>query len=110
AGRNDALEMVLSRLPNSLKLAGVALAFTLAVGILLGVAAAVTRGSALDVAVRLLALLGQSVPSFWLGIVLIYVMSVHFGLLPTSGMGTWKHYVLPALTMGLFTLAAVTRL
>ncbi|MGY6696012.1 MAG: ABC transporter permease [Roseinatronobacter sp.] len=110
AGQQDALEKVLSRLPASLRLAGVALAMTLVVGILLGVLAAVNRGTALDIVVRLLALLGQSVPSFWLGIVLIYVISVQLGWLPTSGTGTWKHYVLPAATMGLFTLAAVTRL
>lgn len=110
AGQQDALEKVLSRLPASLRLAGVALAMTLVVGILLGVLAAVNRGTALDIVVRLLALLGQSVPSFWLGIVLIYVVSVQLGWLPTSGTGTWKHYVLPAATMGLFTLAAVTRL
>jgi len=110
AGREPALELVLSRLPASLSLAGVALAFTLVTGIALGVAAAVKRGSAADVAVRLLALLGQSVPSFWLGIVLIYVLSVKLRLLPTSGIGTWQHYVMPALTLGLFTLAAVTRL
>lgn len=110
AGRQDALELVLSRLPASLSLAAVALVFTLSVGIGLGVVAAVTRGTPVDVIVRLLALIGQSVPSFWLGIMLIYLVSVKWGLLPTSGTGTWKHYVLPAATLGLFTLAAVTRL
>lgn len=110
AGQQDALEKVLSRLPASLRLAGVALAMTLVLGVLLGVLAAVSRGTPLDIMVRLLALLGQSVPSFWLGIVLIYFVSVRLGLLPTSGIGTWKHYILPAATMGLFTLAAVTRL
>ena len=110
AGRQDALDLVLSRLPASLSLAGVALVFTILTGIVLGVVAAVTRGSAVDVIVRLVALLGQSVPSFWLGIVLIYLFSVEFGWLPTSGTGTWRHYVLPAATLGLFTLAAVTRL
>ena len=77
---------------------------------MLGVIAAVTRGTFVDVFVRLIALIGQSVPSFWLGIVLIYLFSVYWRLLPTSGVGTWKHYVLPATTLGLFTLAAVTRL
>ena len=110
AGRQDALDLVLSRLPASLSLAGVALVFTVSIGIVLGVVAAVTRGTALDVGVRLIALVGQSVPSFWLGIVLIYLFSVSFGWLPTSGTGTWRHYVLPAATLGLFTLAAITRL
>ncbi|WP_172292239.1 ABC transporter permease [Pseudoruegeria sp. HB172150] len=110
AGRQDALDLVMSRLPASISLAAVALAFTLVVGIAMGVVAAVTRGSWIDVLVRVIALLGQSVPSFWLGIVLIYIVSVKWGLLPTSGYGTWQHYILPALTLGTFTLAAVTRL
>lgn len=110
AGREDALELVLSRLPASISLAAVALGFTLSLGILMGVLAAVTRGTVIDIGVRLIALIGQSVPSFWLGIMLIYLVSVHWGLLPTSGFGGWQHYVLPAATLGLFTLAAVTRL
>ena len=104
AGNEPALELVLARLPASLYLAGVAL------GIALGVVAAVNRGRAVDLVVRLLALVGQSVPSFWLGIVLIYVFAVQLRLLPTSGYGEWYHYILPAATLGLFTLAAVTRL
>lgn len=110
AGREDALDVVLTRLPASLSLAGVALAFTVVLGIVLGVVAAVTRGTPFDVATRLVALIGQSVPSFWLGIVLIYLFAVKLGWLPTSGFGGWRYYVLPALTLGLFTLAAVTRL
>ena len=110
AGRRDALELVLSKLPASLSLAAVALGFTLLVGIAMGVLAAVTRGSSVDLIVRMVALLGQSVPAFWLGIVLIYVVAVKWGLLPTSGYGEAAHYVLPALTLGMFTLAAVTRL
>lgn len=110
AGRRDALEVVLERLPASMSLAAVALVFTLVVGIAMGVLAAVTRGTWVDVLVRIVALLGQSVPAFWLGIVLIYVVAVGWGILPTSGYGTWAHYVLPAFTLGTFTLAAVTRL
>ena len=110
AGREDALHLVLSRLPASLSLAGVALAFTLVVGVLLGVLAAITRGTLADLAVRMLALLGQSAPSFWLGIMLIYLFAVKLGWLPTSGFGGPIYYVLPALTLGLFTLAAITRL
>ena len=71
AGRRDALELVLDRLPASLSLAGVALGFTLVLGIVMGVLAAITRGGAVDVILRMVALLGQSVPAFWLGIVLI---------------------------------------
>ncbi len=110
AGREPALELVLERLPASLALAGVALVFTLVTGIGLGVYAAMNRGRAGDLVARLLALVGQSVPPFWLGIVLIYIFAVNLRWLPTSGSGEWYHFVLPAATLGLFTLAAVTRL
>lgn len=110
ASADPALELVLSRLPASLSLAGVALAFTLVVGIIFGVFAAVAHNSPIDVLARLIALIGQSVPSFWLGIVLMYVFAVQLRWLPTSGYGEPVHYILPAATLGLFTLAAITRL
>lgn len=110
AGAEPSLELVLQRLPASLSLAGLALLFTLIVGIIFGVFAAVTRNSPVDVVARLVALIGQSVPSFWLGIVLMYLFAVQLRWLPTSGYGDWQHYILPAATLGLFTLAAVTRL
>src|SRR5690606_33095471 len=95
--QRPALEMVLERLPASLKLAAVAFVFSMLLGIPLGVMAAVRQNGAGDIGARLLALLGQSVPAFWLGLVLMYVFSVRLGWLPTSGMGDWNHYILPAL-------------
>lgn len=108
--RQPALELIAERLPPSLQLAGAALALSLAIGVPLGVLAAVRRGSRTDGAARLLALLGQSVPAFWLGIVLMQIFSVQLGWAPTSGYGELRHLVLPAVTMGLFTVAAITRL
>lgn len=108
--RRPVMAIIADRLPASLELAAVALAFSLAVGIPLGVLAAVRRGTALDFLARFLALLGQSAPVFWLGIVMIYFFSVRLRWLPTSGYGTWAHYVMPAAAMALFTIAAVTRL
>jgi peptide/nickel transport system permease protein len=84
--------------------------FSLTLGIPLGVLAAMKRGTWIDTGARLGALLGQSVPVFWLGIVLMYIFSVTLGWLPTSGYGEWRHLVLPAVSMGLFTIAAITRL
>lgn len=110
AGNQPALELILSRLPASLSLAGVALAFTVMLGVLFGVMAALRHNTAVDVLARLIALIGQSVPSFWLGIVLMYLFAVQLRWLPTSGYGEWQHYILPAVTLGLFTLAAITRL
>jgi len=111
AGDNrPALALILERFPASLKLALVALIISIFIGIPLGVLSAVRRGSFLDASARLLALLGQSLPAFWLGIVLMYFFSVKLRLLPTSGYGGIRHFILPAATMGLFTVAAVTRL
>jgi peptide/nickel transport system permease protein len=108
--RQPAIQLIGERLPASLKLAGLALLISLSLGIPLGVLAAVKRGTAIDTAARSFALLGQSVPVFWLGIVLMYFFSVQLGWLPTSGYGDWRYFVLPSVSMALFTVAAVTRL
>ena len=108
--RPAALDLIGDRLPASLLLAGAALLISLGIGIPLGVAAAAGRGTWVDLTARVFALLGQSVPVFWLGIVLMYFFSVQLGWLPTSGFGEPRHLVLPAVSMGLFTVAAVTRL
>ena len=111
AGDNrPALTLILERFPASLKLAMASLVISVLIGIPLGVLSAVRRGSVWDGLARLLALLGQSLPAFWLGIVLMYFFSVKLRLLPTSGYGGIQHFILPAATMGLFTVAAVTRL
>ena len=108
--RQPVLGIILDRLPASLWLATVALVLSVVMGLPLGVAAAVRRGTWVDIGVRLVALVGQAVPIFWLGIVLMFVFGVQLGWMPTSGYGTARHFVLPATTMGLFTLAAVARL
>lgn len=108
--QGPAIELVLERFPASLQLAGVAMVISLLIGVPLGVVAAVHRGETRDYTARLLALLGQSVPVFWFGVMLMYLFSVKLRLLPTSGYGTVWHFVLPAVTMSLFTIAAITRL
>ncbi|GAB1263241.1 ABC transporter permease [Aurantivibrio infirmus] len=108
--QRPALEVVMERMPASLQLAGTALLISFLVGIPLGVLAAVNYQSSIDVIARVVALLGQSIPVFWLGIILMYLLSVRFSLLPTSGYGSYKHLILPAITMAFFTIAAVTRL
>jgi len=108
--RQPVMKLILQRLPASMLLAGMALSISFLLGIPMGVAAAVRRNTWVDYSVRTLALLGQSVPVFWLGIVLIFLFSVQLRWLPTSGFGELRHAVLPALTMSLFTVAAVARL
>jgi peptide/nickel transport system permease protein len=108
--RASALGLVAERLPASLQLAAVALLVSLLLGLPLGVFSAVGKGSWLDALLRILALLGQSAPVFWIGIVAMYVFSVQFHLLPTSGYGKPEQFVLPALAMSSFQVAAILRL
>ena len=103
-------ELVRSRLFNSLKLASAAMLFTLVISLPLGVIAAVYRGQIWDRVAMGIVLMGQSLPSFWTGIVFILLFAVVLRWLPTSGMGSWQHYILPAVSMGWFTSAGVVRL
>jgi peptide/nickel transport system permease protein len=105
-----ALELVLSRMPATLQLGSLAFSIAIILGLLAGVTSATKRGSPLDMVVRVSALVGQSMPSFWLGIMFILIVAVHFGLLPTSGKGGFQHLILPALTLSLYSIAAVSRL
>ena len=105
-----AFGLVLERLPATFELSGAALLVALALAIPAGVVSAVRRNTATDYVATVVALLGQSMPTFWLGIMLILIFSVQFNVLPSSGRGGLEHLVLPAVTLGLFTTARITRL
>jgi len=105
-----AFSLVLERMPATFELAGAALALALCLAIPAGIVSAVRRNTALDYLATVVALFGQSLPTFWLGIMLILLFSVQFHLLPSSGRGTLEHLILPAVTLGLFTTARITRL
>ena len=108
--RKPAVEVFFERLPNTLTLVPLALACSMVVAIPLGVLAAVHRGSMIDRVSGVLAVLGIATPSFWLGVVLIYVFSVKLGWLPSARMGGPAHYVLPTITLSGFLVAGMTRL
>jgi peptide/nickel transport system permease protein len=108
--RVPALELVVTRIPATLRLAGFALVLTVLLAVPLGVAAAVKRGSAIDLAVTTLALLGQCMPTFWTAIVAILVFSLELRWFPTSGSGSFRHLVLPGIVLGSYSAAVVTRL
>jgi peptide/nickel transport system permease protein len=108
--RAPALELVLERLPATLELAAIAVLVSFLIGLPLGVITAVKKGSFLDTILRILALLGQAAPVFWLGIVAMYVFSVQLGWLPTSGYGKPEQFVLPVFAMSCFMVAAFLRL
>jgi peptide/nickel transport system permease protein len=106
----SAFHLVAERMPATFELAGAALLLALVLSIPAGIISAVRRNTVLDYVSTVVALLGQSMPTFWLGIMLILLFSVQFHLLPSSGRGTLEHLILPAVTLGLFTTARITRL
>ena len=108
--RRDALGLVLERLPATLLLAGSALALTLIVAVPLGVLCAVRRDRTVDHLGTIATVLGQATPGFWLGLMLIYVFAVQLRWLPTGGMGTLAHLVMPAVVLAAFYAARVARL
>jgi len=108
--RTPVLELYLSRLPNSLLLAGAAMTFSLIIGIPTGIIAAVRVNQWWDSAGKIFALLGLSLPSFWVGLVMILFFSVYLGWLPSSGSGTVLHLVMPAFALGWYFAAAHMRL
>jgi len=108
--RRPALELVWERLPATLQLAGAAILVSLVIAIPIGVLSAVKRDTPLDYVGKVIALIGQSMPSFWLGIVLIWIFAVTLGWLPASGTGSFQHFILPAVALGWYQVAAVMRL
>ena len=108
--RAPVANLIQARLPASISLALVAMSFTVIMAFPLGVLAATKRGTPLDAAARLIALLGQALPPFWVGILLVELFAVKLGLLAASGRAGPTSYILPAFTMSLFVMAGVTRL
>ena len=108
--REPALGLVLHRIPATLQLSLAALAVMLLISFPLGVYTAVNKGSPLDAAGRTLALMGQAMPTFWVGLMLILLFSVTLHWLPTSGRGGLAHLIMPAVTSGWFSTAALIRL
>jgi peptide/nickel transport system permease protein len=103
-------ELILSRMPATLQLAAFALLVAAGLALPIGVLVAVKKDTGIDYAGKIIALLGQSLPSFWLGIVLMWVFAVILGWLPSSGRGGIQHMILPAIALGYFQVAAIMRL
>ena len=105
-----AWDEVSSRLWATVQLSLAAFVLILAIGVPIGVLAALRRGSIPDLIARLLALVGQAMPNFWLGLLLIFVFAVQLGWLPTSGRGGFENLIMPAITLAGFGAAAAMRL
>ena len=108
-------ELILQRLPATVRLTVVAFVVSVLLSLPLGILSAVKKDSIWDAGGKLFALLGQAVPNFWLGIMMVWILAVHWNLFPTSGKGEGTldgihHLVLPAIALGAFGLAAGLRL
>jgi ABC-type dipeptide/oligopeptide/nickel transport system permease component len=103
-------DLLLDRLPKTLQIASLAMLFSLAIAVPIGVMSAVRRNSIVDHGARGASLIFSSLPSYWLGYVLILLFAVRLHWLPVAGSGTWRHAVLPAVTLGLGGAAMLIRL
>ena len=107
---HSAMGLVWQRLPATLQLAGFSLFVSIVVALPVGVMSAVKKDTGWDSVAKIIALLGQSLPGFWLGIVLMWIFAVHLGWFPTSGRGGIQYMILPAITLGWFQVAVIMRL
>ncbi len=105
-----AMRLILERVPVTLELVGLSIGVALLLGVPFGIWAAVRPDRMADRVLRSLSVLGSSVPTFFLGILLIYFFSVAFNVLPASGAGSLQHYIMPAFTLAFFRIALFTRL
>jgi ABC-type dipeptide/oligopeptide/nickel transport system permease component len=107
---DSALALLADRIPATLLLACAAITIAVVVGFILGIWAGLTEGKWSDSVISSVSLFGQAAPNFWIGIVLILVLSANFRLLPSSGFGSPAHLVMPAVTLALPLIGLVTRL
>jgi peptide/nickel transport system permease protein len=105
-----AYEVITDKLPATIRLAAFAFVLSLLVSIPLGVLSAIRVHRPIDHIATVLALVGQSIPSFWLGTLLILVFGVHLKWLPISGSGTWQHIIMPGISLAAFPIARNMRL
>lgn len=108
--RRPVIEHIWERLPATIELGFVAMFLSVVLGVPIGVYSAVCRGGVLDGAARVFSVMGQSMPPFWLGLMLILLFGVFLGVLPAGGRGGPQHLILPGFTLGYFTSAAIMRL
>lgn len=108
--KRTSVELVIERIPATLQLAAFSVLISTIIAIPLGMLAALKPNSIFDRAVSLFTLLAQSLPDFWVGFMLILIFSRHLRLLPTSGTGTWKHMIMPLITLSFPLTTFMTRI
>ncbi|HCS72984.1 MAG TPA: ABC transporter permease [Clostridiales bacterium] len=105
-----AIKLVLERMPATIELAFISTIFAVIVAVPLGVFAAIRKNTLFDFVARIIALLGQAIPTFWFGIMMIILFSLKLHWLPTSGRVSWENLVMPVIAAGLFAMASITRI
>lgn len=107
--RQPAFELFMERVPATVELTLASLAISVVFGVLIGIIAAVFRNSGVDILMRVSALIGQAIPGFFLGIVMIIIFGARLNWLPTGGRGTWLHLIMPAIALGTYYTAITSR-
>jgi peptide/nickel transport system permease protein len=102
-------EALWRKLPNTIKLACSAFSMTILISFPLGILSAVYKNKIADYIIRFMSFIGVSIPSFWLGLILIYLLAVKLGILPVSGFSSWKGIIMPTITLGVTNAAYYIR-
>lgn len=103
-------ELIADRLQVTMLLGGLSIVFALALGIPMGVAAAVWPNTIIDRVALFVSVVGQAIPNFWLALILIVVFAVQLGMLPSSGADSWQSFILPTVVLGYYATPAIMRL
>jgi len=109
SSRRPVREEVLRRLPTTLALALISLIISSVLGIIFGILCAINQNRKIDYIVTLAALIVSSLPAFWFALMLILLFAVNFGILPATGLETWRHWVLPSVVLGLAPVSILCR-
>jgi len=110
ATRQPVSQRIAQTFPNTLKLAGLSVGLAVVIGVVLGIVSAVKQYSIFDNVAMALAMLGTSMPNFWQGLLLMILFSIHLQWLPASGFSSFKHMILPAVTIGTSSAAVIARM
>lgn len=110
ATKQPVMVRLLQTFPNSLQLAGLSMIVAVCIGLVMGVVSAIRQYSLFDYIAMTLAMIGNAMPNFWQGLLLMLIFALRLRWLPASGFATWKHVILPALTIGTSSAAAIARM
>ena len=106
----EVIDLVKARFPNTIRLAFISTILSAFLGVSIGMVSALKRETFWDYLLTIIALLGISIPIFWLGLMLIYFFSVELSILPIAGASTWKNYIMPVITLSAVSVASILRI